>query len=298
MTRVLHISDLHIPSPVDKVPLLDWIGKRYIGWLNYRFRREAFFEETEAKLRKLAELMDRYPVDALVISGDYTTTGTVQELEYARSKVQPLIEKCKVFVTVPGNHDIYLRNNVREKRFERFFGEFLTSDCPDLSVDGPWPLVRLCGDDVAFVCLNSAKPNPIPWKSSGEVNGKQLQQVPVILKDPRLQGRFIFIVTHHGVFRANGEVDFPHHGLANSQGLLESVKSVERGAILHGHIHTCFFHGKKANKHPHIFCAGSTTYSKREGLWLLDVDNEGFGCQRGTWDGHGFQISFRQAVPV
>ena len=37
--RILHISDLHIPAPLAEVPFKDWLGKRIIGYLNYRFRR-------------------------------------------------------------------------------------------------------------------------------------------------------------------------------------------------------------------------------------------------------------------
>lgn len=34
-------------------------------------------------------------------------------------------------------------------------------------VDGPWPLLRLIGENLAVVGVNSARPNPLPWRSSG-----------------------------------------------------------------------------------------------------------------------------------
>ena len=55
-----------------------------------------------------------------------------------------------------------------------------------MQVDGVWPLVRLIGDSVAVVCVNSARPNPQPWRSSGRIPDTQIKALRDVLRDPRL----------------------------------------------------------------------------------------------------------------
>ena len=92
-------------------------------------------------------------------TGDYTSLGTEPELVYARQTIEGLTKAPLGFLTVPGNHDLYL-NEEDQSGFDKYFGDVLGTDLPELSVDGVWPQVRLVGDSLAVVGINSARPNP------------------------------------------------------------------------------------------------------------------------------------------
>jgi hypothetical protein len=157
------------------------------------------------KLDRLTDFANSGEVDLVVFSGDFTAMGTRAEFATARAAIQPFVTSPAEFVCVAGNHDLYTRTVVRERRFEKTFEGLLETDLPDSRADGPWPIVRLLGDDVAVVALNSAKPNPVPWRSSGRVPQRQLEALHAILRRPEMEGRFVFIVTHYASGARTGE---------------------------------------------------------------------------------------------
>ena len=287
--RVLHFSDIHLLTSLARLPLADWLGKRLIGGANLLLRRRPKFKGGRRKVEALLGLCRSHDVDAVIFTGDYTTLGSVAELEYCRSVVEPLIQGPWEYVNVPGNHDLYLPDCVRERRFERFFGDTLHSDLDVAAGGAAWPLVRLWGDQVAVVATNSARPNPQPWRSSGRVDQAELQALRRVLQRPELSGRFVFVATHYAARLADGTIDKPHHGLENAEELLECLREIDRGALLCGHIHRCY---SVSIDEPELamFCAGSATYDRREGLWLFDVDGERATARRGRYGAEGWRL--------
>ena len=287
--RVLHISDLHVDVPFAEVPWRDWLGKRLLAGMVFAMRRREHFRSVPEKLVALAEFADEHAVDLVLCTGDHTAFGTEPELARARRELAVLMERPAGFVHVPGNHDLYLRSALRESRFERHFGDTLHSDLPEYAADGPWPLVRLFGDDVAVVAVNSARPNPQPWRSSGRISARQLEALPRVLEDPRVAGRFVFVMTHYGPCREGGRPDRRLHGLENAESFLEACRRVERGAILHGHLHTRYrvdLFGL-----PPIFCAGSSTHEGREGLWLFELAGGEVTARPGRFTGRRYVLA-------
>ena len=225
----------------------------------------------------------------MIATGDYTALGTDPELAAARSAIDCLTHRPQGFVTVPGNHDLYLHDVVQERRFERHFGDLMHSDLPEQCVDGLWPLVRLYDEPLAVIAVNSARPNPAPWRSSGAIPDAQLSALSSLCRDPRLQDRFVFVITHYAPRRADATPDSPAHGLDNADAFLDACRGLRRGAILHGHIHRRF--QLALPQLPlRIFGAGSTTCDGREGLWLFDVDGERSSAQPGRWLDGRYQL--------
>jgi len=289
MVRALHFTDVHVVAPYSGIPLRDWLGKRLLGGANALLRRNRRFADAVHKLGRLADFVREERVDLVLCTGDYTTLGTEAEYAVARAAVAPLLAAPLGYVHVPGNHDLYLGDTVRERRFERAFAGTLASDFPEHRVDGTWPIVRLVGDEVAVIAVSSARPNPQPWRSSGRVPDAELSALARVLRDPRLTGRFVFVLLHYAPRRPSGEPDRYLHGLENADELLTVCRSIERGAILHGHLHHCFeltLPGLTAR----IFDAGSTTYAGREGLWVFDVERDGAEVTRGRWDGERYVL--------
>jgi hypothetical protein len=298
MVRALHFTDVHVVAPYTSIPLRDWLGKRLLGGVNAVLRRNRRFAAAVHKLGRLAELVREEGIELVLCTGDYTTLGTEVEYAVARAALEPLLAAPLGYVHVPGNHDLYLPDTVRDGRFERVFADTLHTDLPEYCAPGQrYPLVRLVGDDVAVVAVQSARPNPQPWRSSGRVPAAELEALARALDDPRVRDRFVFVLTHYAPRRQDGTPDRRLHGLENAEELLAVCRGIARGAILHGHIHHCFeltVPGLSAR----IFDAGSTTYDGREGLWVFDVDGRRATATRGRWDGQRYVLDREATHPI
>ena len=285
--RVLHISDVHVDLPLRELPRGGWVPKRLMGGLNLRLNRAHHFKLVREKLQDLDRFRREAGIDLVICTGDYTVLGTEPELRAARAAIEPLTQAPLGFVTVPGNHDVYVPDSLGH--FERVFDGLLETDLPEFVVDGLWPLVRLIGDTVAVVAVNSARPNPQPWRSSGRIPDAQLEALGRVLCDPRLADRFVFVITHYAPRLANGNPDRFTHGLVNADALLRVVADVPRGAVLHGHVHRCY-RVRVPGVRPPMVSAGSTTQDRCEGLWVFDLDQDGDRVTRGTWMGDRYEL--------
>jgi 3',5'-cyclic AMP phosphodiesterase CpdA len=288
--RILHFSDIHLPVRLRTVPLKDWVGKRLIGGANLLLGRAQDFAAAPEKVVTLDLFRRELSVDLVICTGDYTALGTRAELKAARQAVEPLMQAPLGYINVPGNHDIYLFDVLREKRWSEHFGDTFVTDLPKYRVDGsPWPFARLLGEDVAVVGVNSARPNPHPWRSSGKIPPRQLEALADLLADPSLRSRFVFVITHYNPRLEDGRSNPRWHGLANAEEFLDVCSNLPRGAILCGHVHRRYMVRIDGVKPP-IFCAGSATQAGSEGLWVFDIDASGVRAIPGGWRGARYSL--------
>jgi 3',5'-cyclic AMP phosphodiesterase CpdA len=300
--RALHFSDVHLRIPLTEVPLTDFAPRRLLGAVNLVLRRDRRFRDGARKLEALAATLDEQAVDVVLCTGDYTALGTSAELALARRAIAPFTSRRLGFVTVPGNHDVYVQSAVVEARFATAFGDLLGTDLPDLSVDGTWPQVRLLGDEVAVLALDSARPNPWPWRSSGAIPAAQWAALPRVLDDARVRDRFVVVLTHYAPYREDGRPDSRWHGLERALELASALAARPRTVWLHGHVHWCFHHARGRDR-PDVFGAGSATDRGREGAWLFDLGRDGGRARRGRFDGDRWRfddapVTFGPAPPA
>lgn len=297
MTRILHVSDLHLEDGFAGVPLRSFLNKRLVGFANLRMHRRRLFEDAAHKVEALVAFGRAHGVDLVLCTGDYTALGTDVELAYARRVIQPLTEFPSGFFTVPGNHDLYLPDSVAEGWFDEHFGALLITDLPEHAVDGIWPQVRIDLDGIALVAVNSARPNEQPTRSNGRIPDDQIEALRNVLADSRLADRFVFVATHYAPRLANGKPDRPHHGLENADALLDACAGVDRGVIVHGHVHWRY-HVRAPDSPLPLCCAGSTTHAGREGLWLFDIEAERATATPGRWDQSRYVLEPDEAVDL
>jgi 3',5'-cyclic AMP phosphodiesterase CpdA len=295
--RILHISDVHVQLPPSQLPITQLWNKRAIGLANLMLRRWHHFSDVPKKLAQLVELAEREHVDAVICTGDYTALGTTPEISAARAAIDGLTKRPLGFATVPGNHDIYLPDAVRDGRFEAAFGDLIRSDMPEHCVDGPWPCVRLLGDSAAVVAVNSARPNPQPWRSSGRIPDSQLEALTRVLADVRLSNRFVFVITHYAVRKKDGGYDRWSHGLENVDAFVAACSAASRGAVLHGHIHWRM-HLRVDGMSLPVFGSGSSTHAGREGLWLFELDGTTARAIPGDYHGGAYRLLPGEAVSL
>ena len=189
MIRILHFSDVHVQESARTIPPRELLGKRALALANLYLTRGRLFRESVPKLEALGRFAVSERVDFSICTGDYTAVGSEAEYRSARAAIESLVRAPLGFCTVPGNHDVYLGDTLRDTRFERHFGAFTTTDMPEYACDGPYPFVRLVSSSLAVVGVNSAKPNPNPFSSSGRIPQAQLDGLVRVLNDPRLSGR-------------------------------------------------------------------------------------------------------------
>lgn len=287
MTRVLHISDVHVEEGFRFVPLTTFLDKRAVGFSNLVLTRRRHYRDAPAVLARMAAWAKDAGVDVLLLTGDLSALGTEPELRAGRRALEPLLEAVPEVVIMPGNHDVYVS---RDGAFEACFGDLLRTDLPELAVDGLWPQVRLFADELAIVAIESARPNPQIRLSSGCVPAEQLAALDRILRHEALKGRLVLVASHYALRRPNGRPDSRKHGLDNAEELLAVLRGVGRGAFLHGHIHHRFFLDAKAARLP-IFGAGSSTHRGREGGFVFDVHEGAAEVRELLPQGAGFALS-------
>jgi 3',5'-cyclic AMP phosphodiesterase CpdA len=295
--RVLHFSDVHVQLPVLSAPVQELLGKRLLAGLNLWLARGALFAEVPAKLDKLAEFAAKQSIAIAMCSGDFTAMGTPGEHREARRQLEQLAAAAQLgLCVVPGNHDLYLPDTLRDARFETNFGELMRSDLPEHAVDGPFPFVRLVGAQLAVIGVNSARPNPNPFSSAGFVPRPQLAALARLLDDPRVAGRRLLVMTHYGILRPDGSADARRHGLENAQELL-AVCARPGLMLVHGHIHHRYCHPAAPGR-PWLFCAGSATHRGREGFWLYEFEGERARAIPGTFRAGQYALLQDQAVAI
>src|SRR5262245_998312 len=114
--RIAHISDLHFSK-------LTWnpsqlFSKRWLGNVNLLLARKHAFD-AEGLTTLLPLFIDR-KVDAVIVSGDLSSTSHEKEFLLAQEFLDVLQkEGFKVF-TIPGSHDHYTKSAYREKLFYEF----------------------------------------------------------------------------------------------------------------------------------------------------------------------------------
>lgn len=296
MIRILHFSDVHVQDSFGTMPMGELIGKRLLAAGNLWLKRGRLFRDAQQKLGALVRLAHAERVDLALCTGDYTAVGSEAEYAKARTAIEPLTRLPLGLCTVPGNHDLYLADTLREARFERHFGDLTRGEWPDAVADGAFPFVRLVGEGLAVVGVNSAKPNPNPFSSSGLVSASQLAALERILGDDRLRGRWVLVMTHYGILRRDGKPDSAHHGLENAAAFLRLL--ARPGVLLvHGHIHHRFHHRPNAEQ-PWLFCAGSATQRDREGLWLYELEGHHLRAIPGRWNGADYVLETGEVVEL
>ncbi|MBW1907895.1 MAG: metallophosphoesterase [Deltaproteobacteria bacterium] len=267
VVKVLHVSDVHLEDGFPGVPLKSFMNKRIVGLANLRFRRRRVFAEAVQKVEALAAFSKEQGADLVICTGDYTALGTEPEIAYARKIIEPLTHAPLGFFTVPGNHDLYLRDTVEAGWFDQHFGALMKTA------------------------------NPKPTYSSGRIPDEQLDALARILDDARVRDRFVMIATHYAPRLANGRPDRPAHGLENADDLLAISAAARRGVIIHGHIHWRY-HVRVPETPLTLCCAGSTTHAGREGLWMYEVGDDRVTATPGTWDQTRYVLEADQAIRI
>ncbi len=278
--KIAHISDLHLLA-LEGNAARRFLNKRFTGWVNLRYRRKAIHKPDVA--RAVARELRERDVDHVVITGDVTNLALESEFELVRRYLEHDLgfEPSRVSM-VPGNHDVYTQGSHRARRFQCYFGEYITTDLPDAtSVPdvGRFPYVRLRGP-VAFIGLSSAVPRPI-LMASGHIGPAQRAALHALLGHEEVRRRLPVILQHHPFHNPPKALKRYMNGLEDADAENDVLQGVDRGLLLHGHLHRRVKQ-RITTGGGHIDAVGSTSASlldprdeRMGGFNLYEVDDEG-----------------------
>lgn len=297
--RIAHLSDLHLMGgPIRAHRLLN---KRLTGWVNLKYRRHALHRP--ALVRALAAEIHRLDVDHVVVTGDLSNLSLEDEFD----AVKRLLDEDLRFPAdrvsiVPGNHDVYTSGSVRKRRFAAYFGKYATSDLPELVTDHPagaFPFVRFRGP-AAIIGLASAVPRP-PMIAAGEIGRPQLEALGRVLEHPEVRRRLPVILLHHPPNNPASRQRTLTNGLWDSERLLQRLGVMDKGIVLHGHLHERVQRAL-SDAQPGVRVVGATSASlehagdhKHAGFHVYEVDATGLvgkpTVHMLSRDTEGFEIS-------
>jgi 3',5'-cyclic AMP phosphodiesterase CpdA len=235
--RIAHISDLHLLS-LDPIPMRRMLNKRFTGWVNIKLRRGSVHKREVAQA--VAREVARGDFDHVVITGDVTNLALEAEFEVVRRYLEEDLAMPPDRVSmVPGNHDAYTRGAHADRRFQCFFGEYITSDLPGASGVpgvGRFPYVRLRGP-VAVIGLSSAVPR-LPMRASGRLGKPQRMALHALLEHDEVRDRTPVILQHHPWHQPPTARKRFMQGLEDAEEELDVLRTIPHGLLLHGHLHT------------------------------------------------------------
>lgn len=273
--KIAHVSDLHLLDLEGAVPSR-LFNKRFTGYVNLKFHRKSVHKPfaVEASLREIRKI----GVDHVVVTGDVSNLALEREFDLVHKVLDRDLGMTPDQVSiVPGNHDTYTRGSFRTKRFAQKFAANMTSD---ITVgDDPFPYVRLRGP-VAIIGLSTAVPRP-PLVAAGQLGSRQRNALSRLLEHPDVRARTPVILQHHPWHNPPERLRTLLEGLYDAGEEQEILSDIERGLLLHGHLHRRV-HRQLRTKTGHIDAVGSTSTSliheradRMAGFNLYEVDQDG-----------------------
>jgi 3',5'-cyclic AMP phosphodiesterase CpdA len=224
MFTLAHLSDPHI-SPLPPVRVMDLIGKRLVGFTNWRLRRSV--RHDPAAMAAIERDIKAAKPDHIAVLGDLVNICLPAEFPRAAAFLARLGAPQDVSL-VPGNHDAYVRAHART--FLSAWRANLTGDTPAANGE-PFPFVRRRGP-VALIGLSTALPT-LPFLATGTLGRRQLERLSALLRDIQREGLFRVVLLHHPPAGKRA----PHKVLTDAGAFREVIAAHGAELILHGHDH-------------------------------------------------------------
>ncbi|MFZ0565834.1 MAG: metallophosphoesterase [Chlamydiales bacterium] len=261
--RVIHISDPHF-SHITYNPK-QFLTKRWLGNCNLILFRQKAYQTRH--LVHIPELVEQLAVEAVFITGDFSTTSIDEEFVKAKEFVKEFEKRNLPVYCLPGNHDCYTKEAERSKRFYHHFpSEGLKNNrIEKVELGKGWWWIGL---DCALA-TSLIRSNGYFFPEMEKSLEKALSQIP---SDENV------IIGNHFPLYGSGR---PRHDLARGQALREMIKRYPQVKLyLHGHDHTPYIIEKREENLPLVLNSGSCAHQPKGTFYLLELDDKGCLVQR------------------
>ncbi len=228
MFALAHLSDPHL-SPMPRPKLVELMGKRAVGYFNWRTRRGV--HHSPDFLSALVADMKKRGFDHLAVTGDLVNLGLPDEYGLAHRFLESLGGGKDVSM-VPGNHDAYVRGTAL--LHVDVWKDYIEGDehAEKTGIAGaPFPYLRRRGD-LAVIGLSTAIPTA-PFLATGRLGKAQLLEFERLLKLTKDEHRFRVVLIHHPPVGRHS----PHEVLTDAKAFCAVVAREGAELVLHGHKH-------------------------------------------------------------
>lgn len=265
--RFAHISDLHFSSFF--FTPTQFLSKRWVGNLNLLLNRNKTFDHKS--LYTLIPLFQELNIDAVLLTGDLTTTSHAVEFEMAKRFIDALREAHIQVFLIPGNHDHYTRSAYEKQDFYRYFNIVHRSD--DVHSFFKLKEDKVCATHLGkqwwLIAIDSAQATSL--FSSHGVFSEQVQH--------NLEHALSFLPSDHKIILLN---HFPFFEDNKKKALhradvLRSIlqRHPQIKLYLHGHTHRHILADLRPSQLPIVIDSGCTA-QKNGATWnLIDIAEEG-----------------------
>jgi 3',5'-cyclic AMP phosphodiesterase CpdA len=224
--RLVHLSDIHLWR-------YDWRPRRLLGKRAWGMLALARGRARRFRLERLADVVARVrslEPDYTLITGDLTTTALPEEFDDALTALAPLLDDPDRVSVLPGNHDRYTPDAVRERRFETAFDAFLVSP--------HFPWIRHLDARTRLLALD---PTRYHLTARGFLPPSQIEQADALLAtlgpDP---GRLI-VACHYPAYAPPGYArQLAHKRLANQRDVRAWLATLPPHLYCCGHVHAAW----------------------------------------------------------
>lgn len=266
--RILHLSDLHIASPMTRV-------------YKKGFRRSVYNKHT---LVALENIVNTHRIDAILISGDIADTATSKDLQLAKDfiaspdrislKNKPGLKNSnKPVILLPGNHDrlttlLNPADLLFDSKFETYWSAGLGGAQTSLLPDNLSPTLAIISADFSLTHVGH-KTVFFGSKGQGKIYTPTIDQLveetnDVFTNHPSCA--VIWMIHFAPKFEdQEGEEDFEEYlTLIDSDLLIEKAKEVGVDRIFCGHTHRSLNYDIGVNNPIKVYCAGTSTCIKKK----------------------------------
>lgn len=230
MFTLAHLSDPHL-SPMPRPKLTQLMGKRAIGYFNWRTNRGV--HHSPDFLSTLVADMRNRGFDHLAVTGDLVNLGLPDEYGLAKRFLESLGPGDRVSM-VPGNHDAYVRGTALLHIDQ--WKDYIAGDEAAGKHGKPFPFLRR-RNGLAIIGLSTAIPTA-PFLATGRLGKPQLAEFARLLRIAKDEGRFRVVLIHHPPVGRHS----PHEVLTDAAAFREVVASEGAELVLHGHKHKALLH--------------------------------------------------------
>jgi len=258
MVRIAHISDLHL-STLSLNPM-HLFSKRWIGMLNLLFVRKKLYQK---KLLDIAiDEFSSMNLDAVIATGDFSTTSRKQEFLAAKQTLEKL--SIPLF-SLPGNHDMYTKHAHKSGLFYEYFTNQGKRLFPYSLQQDHIEVLQLPSNWV-LILLDCARATSIVFSTG--LFDQQLEKLLIDTLQKLPKDAQIILANHFPFTKHMG----PRKILKRADALREILHNESRIILyLHGHIHNQCIADLRPSKLPIILDPGSLTNIKKGSFHLMDL---------------------------
>jgi 3',5'-cyclic AMP phosphodiesterase CpdA len=227
-----HLSDPHL-APMPQARLAELLGKRAIGYANWKRRRHAV-HRSEVLAQLVADLHAQRP-DHIAVTGDLVNVALPAEFTQARAWLESVGPAHDVSL-VPGNHDAYAR--ATRSHFAQSWADYMRGDGEE---QAGFPYLRRRGP-LSLIGLTTAVPSA-PFMATGRIGRTQLAALDLLLAKLKPEPLCRVVLIHHPLRSARGRWSAR---LTDAPALIDILKRHGVDLVLHGHDHrhaTVWFEG-------------------------------------------------------